>query len=372
MPYLEEINEDTAAPTGLTWAQVVQDSNRSDQATPPSELFLSPLVARSSSTDALDFSHSSPRSSYQSHVEEQKDGSLTNADRQSLITTLNNLQERLAQRQTDMDDAHARAEALFERINLVEISLHANPEEKDVPEVASLVTTQTFDPKLARQIHFLNRLQDEIDKLKNMLNQAENQPLANFIMQLKCLHETVLNKVMDENIQTSNVDPKVGADMAVEFVFEAVSMLRQLEIATSHTDAKKLRLEIINNYEKNCRQIHAGCYHTPQTDSTIKKLLKITTAVIIAAVGFVFGAAMGASIGMMAGAWSGPGAVATAIVGLVHGAITGASLGLAIGASVTGIAAGSIAMYSMFKPARLPRIEDTSYMVNARLISPGK
>lgn len=182
----------------------------------------------------------------------------------------------------------------------------------------------------------LEQLKAQIDQLTR-----EQTPESDFVSALNGLYEQLMNDVTSQQ-KAGHTYQEVLRSPTIKLAMQTCEMLCTV---TSAQVSRENKIEAIRQFEANCTQPKSG----------FRQFAKAVGAVVIAAVGFVLGAAIGLGVGMLAGAWSGPGAAVTAALGLLKGAATGASIGLAAGTAATGIAAGSLSGFLLFKSSQRER-----------------
>lgn len=194
-----------------------------------------------------------------------------------------------------------------------------------------------FNPHL-----LIQNLHEEIDELRHIMgNQADLQQNTELL--------TALKNLCNELAGDLTAQAKKGVSPVMMRQSHAMQVAKNTARLVNDLQNDELpqesRLDLIDAYLKKNQKKSGFC----------KNFLKAIAVVAIAAVGFVVGAVVGAGIGIAAGAWSGPGAAVTGLAGLFTGAATGAAIGVAAGAAVTGIAAGSISGYLLFRKDKISK-----------------
>jgi hypothetical protein len=184
----------------------------------------------------------------------------------------------------------------------------------------------------------LEQFKAQIDQLT-----SERGAKSDFVIELNGLYKQLMNDVTSQQ-KAGLTYQDVLRSPAVKVAMETVEML-QTVCSASQRVTSEMKIGAISQFEAKCIQSKSG----------FRQFAKAVATVVIAAVGFVLGAAIGMGVGMLAGAWSGPGAAVTATLGMLKGTATGATIGLAAGTAATGIAAGSLSGFLLFKNSQRER-----------------
>lgn len=194
-----------------------------------------------------------------------------------------------------------------------------------------------FNPYL-----MIKDLRDEIDALKDsMADQIALQQNSEFVTALNILCEEIASD-LTEQVKNGVSPVLIRQSHAMQVAKNTQRLVSDLQNNELDQNSK---LDLIDSYMKN----------NQKKSGFLKNFFKGVAVVAIAAAGFVAGAVIGAGIGIAAGAWSGPGAAVTGLAGLFTGAITGAAAGVAAGAAVTGLGAGALSAWLLFRKDQISK-----------------
>lgn len=166
-------------------------------------------------------------------------------------------------------------------------------------------------------------------------------------------------RALKKNIQSLQKSAETDLEKAFVKALRHQYDLLKVDADSKLAESVCLRtITLIHNYQKGnaeeklreLKSYEIACVKLPGW----KKFGLAIAAILIAGAGAILGAAIGISAGAIVGFLGGPGGGAVgALIGLAKGSVTGLGIGLAVATAATGVGAGVLGGYLLFKPNQL-------------------